>query len=811
MSKFFFTIFFFALLQFVYGQSILSGEVTDTEGKPLQYAVVFLTSDKSINTECDAFGRFTIKLPKENGRSIMCSLVGYETQVVTLVNTQESVHIVLKQLAQQISTVEISANRVKDKGPFTRSDITATELLSADVGVDLPYLLQATPSMVATSDAGAGIGYTSMRLRGSDQTRINVTINGMPLNEPESHQVFWVDLPDLANSVSSIQIQRGVGPSTSGTGAFGGTVSIDLSNIDAIPNIKGQLTYGSFNTKKLTLQGSTGLIQNKFGMQGRLSLIQSDGYVDRAFSNLISGNFAAMYLWKKSSLRLQWLSGGEKTYQSWWGVPQSVVENDREAMVNHYNNNVGSIYETAMDSTNFFNSGRTYNYYTYANQIDRFRQNHGQLIYSFSPNRNSTLKSMVYYRRGSGYYEQQKFGQDGNDYAGFFGGSKDLVRRRWITNDVLGASLDFSKNLSGSSRLEVGVHANQYFGHHYGRLVSVAGENLGDVLQNKNYYSNEAGKSDMSAFVRLEKAYKKWRFSGDIQWRYVHYTIDGSDQDLSAIAEQYTKHFYNPKLGISYQINSISQWYGSVAVAQKEPSRSDMIDSPQKAKPKHETLVDYEMGYKLTVPRLKAAINGYFMQYFDQLVLTGALNDVGASLRQNVAKSYRLGIESNAVFSLNKMIQFSYNLGLSTNKIADFNEIIYDYTNGYDVITISHKNTDIAFSPNLVASGAIHVSPFNNLSIQWQLTHVGKQFLDNTSNDGRALPKYQFQNASILWNSNLIRNTNISLGLHIMNIWNTLYSSNGYTYSYIYGQNITENFLYPQAGRHGYVTLNIGF
>ncbi|MEZ4912222.1 MAG: TonB-dependent receptor plug domain-containing protein [Saprospiraceae bacterium] len=810
MSKIFFTLLFLFVLQLAQSQ-MLSGLVTDIDGKPLPFAIVFLTADRSIHAECDEFGKFTLRVTDKDSISVSCNLVGFESQEVTITDSAVPLHIVLSQTAHQISTIEISANRVKEEGPFTRKDISAKELQSMDVSVDLPYLLQSTPSMIATSDAGAGIGYTSMRLRGSDQTRINVTINGMPLNEPESHQVFWVDLPDLVNSVSSIQIQRGVGPSTNGTGAFGGTVSIDLSNIESKPAFRSQMTYGSFNTKKLTVQGSTGLIQNKFGFNGRLSVIKSDGYVDRAYSNLLSGNLAAMYLWEKSSLRFQWLSGGEKTYQSWWGVPQSVVDNDLKAKTTHYYNNLGSIYETTLDSINLFSSGRTYNYYTYDNQIDRFNQNHAQIMYTLSPSPNSTFKSMVYYRKGSGYYEQQKFNQDGTEYASLFEGNQDLVRRRWISNDVIGVALDYTRGLKNFNVMEVGLHANKYFGNHFGRLVSIDGEIVGNDVENQDYYFNDADKIDISSFIRLEKSFKKWKFSGDAQWRFVDYSIVGSDNDLIQISELYTKQFFNPKMGISYKINDKSLWYGSVAVAQKEPSRSDLIDSHQLAKPKHETLIDYEMGYKLETAKMKADINAYYMQYFDQLVLTGALNDVGASLRQNVDRSYRLGIESSALFALYKTIQFSYNIGLSTNKIAEFKEIIYDYTNGYDVVAVTYKNTDISFSPNIVTSGAIHYKPMQNLHFQWQWTYVGKQFLDNTSRYERVLPAYQFQNASLTWSPRLIAGSRISFGLHIMNIWNALYSSNGYTYSYIYGDTITENFLYPQAGRHGYLTLSVEF
>ena len=809
MSKLFSTcILLFLSIPILFGQSTLHGKVTDLANEPIPYVTIFTLEDSLNVVECDADGFFTLHCNATMPIHVVAQILGYERKVTVVRNEREFLSINLNPSNVHLTEIEISANRVSAGGPFTKSDLNRQDIASKNVGVDMPFVLENTPSMTVASDGGTGIGYTSMRMRGSDQTRINVTINGAPLNEPESHTVYWVDLPDLASSTTSIQIQRGIGPSTNGPGALGGTIAIDL-NDRVESGIKSVVTLGSFGTKRVTLQGATGLLYEKLSMQGRVSWINSDGYLDRAWSKLISGNLSSSYIWNKSSLQFNWLGGQEKTYQAWWGVPESRVKNDIAQLTTHYYNNLGSIYKTSLDSVNLFSSDRRYNYYTYPNQIDHYTQHHVQVIYNFAPSIKQAVKWLTYYRRGAGFYEQLEYQQDGVEYVNLFDGIQDIVRRRWLTNDLFGTSLNYASNLSKDAKIELGIHGNHYIGHHFGRVVQVGDQLLNEQISKTNYYLSNGEKSDISAFGRAEKKYKSISLTADIQWRYVNYFIDGNDQDFPVLNEHYSHHFFNPKFGVSYAINEGSGLYASVAKSSKEPSRSDLIDSPSLLKPKHETLIDFETGYHKKSKHLFFQTNFYGMYYKDQLVLTGALNDVGTPLRQNVDKSYRIGLETSANYRASNILSIFGNLTVSSNKVIDFQEIIYDYTNGFDVLTIDHHNTDIAFSPDIIAMLGCKIKPIKHIELDWNVSYVGRQFLDNTSQKYRSISPYSFQNVSMQWNPNVKSTKKCTLGISIRNIFNSLYSANGYTYSYKYGDVITENFLYPQAGRHGYLTLMV--
>lgn len=811
-------LFFFSIQTTAIGQHTITGVVTNHKGEKLSFATVFLEGT-SFAASTDEHGYYSINGVTTGNHALKATFIGYQAFKQNIVVTGDlSVNIVLAGEIYNLDLVEIQANRVKSNAPFSNQIIHKKTLQKENLGQDVPFLLQWTPSMVVTSDAGTGVGYTGLRLRGSDQTRINVTINGVPLNDAESHNVFWVDLPDLMGSVNNIQIQRGVGTSTNGAGAFGGTVSVNTNDIRVNPYIDVAATYGDFNTRKLNVNLGTGLINDRFYIDGRYSIIKSHGYVDRATSDLNSFAFTAARITAKSSLKLNILQGKEITYQSWYGVPQAKINGSYEQLLAHYYTNLGSIYLNAADSINLFNSDRRYNYYTYPNQVDNYKQTHYQLIHALALNPKLKTKTTLYYTKGKGYFEEFKYNDklekyqmaniidaNGNEVS-----RSNIVRRRWLDNDLLGIILDAEYFVDNQWTIQSGITANTYTGDHFGNVIqsSVHADSLDKT---RRYYDNTGHKSDISAYLRgLYDINEKWSMHGDVQLRKVDYKVKGIDNDLRNIDLANDFLFFNPKFGTSYQLDEKQQTYISIAVAHKEPSRGDFIDNAFSTTPKPEKLYNWEAGYRYLNTKTKIESNVYYMLYQDQLVLTGELNDVGATVRVNVPDSYRLGWETTFSHQFSNKWAISANTTLSRNKIQTFDEIIADYTVDFEKVTITHKNTDISFSPNLVGAIQLIYKPQENLEAEWSTKYVGNQFLDNTSNQNRSLPAYSYQNLRLTYQMASKYWKNMDITFMVNNVFNQLYASNGYTYSYTYEDTITENFVYPQAGRNWMLGIKIG-
>lgn len=789
-------------------QYTISGQVTNERGELLEFGSVFLVNTQYAAVS-DAQGNYVIPNVKQGKYTLKATYVGYDP-VITEVEVISDVHqdINFKGEIYRLNEIEIQANRTSSKGPFTSSNISKDELVKNNLGQDATFLLQWSPSMVVTSDAGAGIGYTSMRMRGSDQTRINVTLNGVPVNDAESQNVFWVNMPDLAASVSNVQIQRGSGPSTTGAGAFGGTVSINTSELKINPFLEVDAAYGSFGTYKVSAGLGSGLMNNKYSVQGRFSLIHSDGYIDRATADLKSYYFSAARVTPRSSLRLNVFSGQEQTFQAWNGSPEAKVRGDEAALLAHYKLNEGGLYKTIEDSINLFMSDRRYNYYTYENQVDNYRQTHLQLLYSYLVNPKLKTKFTLYYTPGKGYFEEYKpqaklkdydidpvIGQDGATIT-----KSDIVRRRWLDNDLLGIMADMVYNVNTGAELHLGLAVNHYAGHHFGKIIKSSVE-LPELPRDYHYYDNTGKKSELSGYARwVQQVAERWTFFGDLQVRYLEYNIAGKDKTLEYIdvGEQFA--FFNPKVGFDYRWNTTSDLYASIAVASKEPSRGDFIDNAFGVLPKSERLYNTEVGYRLDKERTQLETNLYYMKYKDQLVLTGDLNESGAGIRINVPESYRLGWETSLKQFLNCKWAIFFNATLSSNKINAFDEVIADYTNGFDKVVVHHENTDISFSPSLTGMAGILFRPTNGMEIEWLAKYVGRQYLDNTSNPDRSLDAYHYHNLRISKDFSSRLWKHFTATLQINNILNRLYASNGYTYTYIYEEAITENFLYPQAG-----------
>lgn len=708
-----------------------------------------------------------------------------------------------------LEEVIVTSTRANEKSPFAFSNVKKEALNSTNLGQDLPVLLDQLPSVVTTSDAGAGVGYTGLRVRGSDATRVNVTVNGIPYNDAESHGSYFVDLPDFTSSVEDIQLQRGAGTSTNGTGAFG--ASLNLRTLK--PSSEGYATIansvGSFGTLKHTLNLGSG-IKKGFYAEGRLSKISSNGYIDRATSDLKSFYTEAGYTGSKTSIKALIFGGKEITFQSWYGTPEAIVYGNKNDIQAFIDRNGYSMSPAEID--NVLNAKRTFNYYLYENQVDNYTQNHYQFHISHQFSDYLSGNVSLNYTKGKGYYEEFKYQTKLSKYFPDSpnGSDKgDVIRRKWLDNDfyALVYSLNYKKeNLA----LSLGGGYNTYKGNHFGEILW---NSFPTVLpHDTEYYRSKGNKEDYSVFGKAEYTFNsKLLWYGDLQVRGVNYTASGISSDVRAINvdKQYT--FFNPKTGLSFSIDNKNLVYTSVSVANKEPNRTDLTKNP--ILPVPEQLIDYELGYKLKNDRYSANVNFYYMHYNNQLVLTGALDDVGDAIRQNVSKSYRAGIEMQGSVFLTKQFKLDLNTTLSQNRIKSFDYIVYDtqydpitYTETYSQVVTNYKNSDISFSPKVTGAATLQFFPAKNITLSVLSKYVGKQYLDNTSSNDRMMKDYWTNNFSASFKITPKWIKEIDFNLLVNNFLNRKYVSNGYTYSYYYrplgstDNPITENFYYPQAG-----------
>ncbi|MCI4671707.1 MAG: TonB-dependent receptor [Bacteroidia bacterium] len=772
-------------------------------------------------------GQYAFQNVPRGKYSLILRAVGHESMTYDIDVADED--LILDYTLTKISILEdvlITSLRASEKTATTFSSLNKEEIAKQNFGQDFPFLLNQLASTVVTSDAGVGVGYTGIRVRGSDPTRINVTVNGIPLNDSESHGVFWVNLPDLASSVNSVQVQRGVGTSTNGAAAFGASVNIETRTAALNPYAEFNNSAGSFNTFKNTLSAGTGLMDNGFAFDLRLSNIQSDGWVDRASSDLQSWFASGAYYGKKGFVKANIFSGRERTYQSWWGVPEAIIDGDEEALLTHYFNNVGVTYLTPEDSINLFNSDRRYNYYTYPNQVDNYSQTHYQLLYGYEFNDQLSLSGAFHYTKGQGFFEEYR---EEDPFAAYpvLGVTEllinenlltttDLVRRRWLDNDFYGAVFSLDYRPSSSFEFSLGGGINQYDGDHFGEVIWA--RFAGNSETEDQYYNNRSLKTDGHLYAKgLWQISEKFSAYVDLQVRNIDYvlgdsTLDGTgtDEGQIPIKGDFNYLFFNPKLGLTYQLGQKSQVYASLSVGNREPVRSDFINSPTDEEPTHETLYDVEAGYRYSFGKLTLSANAYYMYYQNQLVLTGALNDVGANIRQNVDASYRAGIEVVAQTKLTDWLNWGFNFTLSQNKILNFDEIVYDYAVfPANIETNSFTNTDISFSPNVIAGSQLVFVPIKGLDIAILSKYVGRQFLDNTSNVGRSIDPWFVNDLRINYQPSFVKG--VTLGLLINNALDSQYEANGYTFSYRFGDLITENFYYPQAGRNFLLSLGLSF
>jgi iron complex outermembrane recepter protein len=682
-----------------------------------------------------------------------------------------------------INNVQIEVKAVQNgtKAPFTKTTITKTFIEQHNTGADLPFMLQQTPGVVVQSDAGNGVGYTGLRIRGTDASRINVTLNGVPFNDAESQGSFFVNMPDFLSNTENIQVQRGVGGSTNGAGAFGASIHLNTFSLAEKASMQFNNSVGSFNTLRHTLKLNTGRIHKYFFINARASFIKSDGYIDRAHSNLRSYYLSASFQKQQTSITFNTFSGKEKTYQAWYGVDEYNVKNNRT-----------------------YNSAGTERSNTpYENETDNYTQTHYQFIVR-KKLQNITLHATVFLVKGAGYYEQYKANVAYSNFSlpNYNGQSNtDIVRQLWLDNNFYGVNYTANYNKQDWDVI-YGGSISTYEGKHFGHVIWAA---QGGIPNNFKFYNNLGNKQDINQFVKVNYTISNVLTAyADVQTRFVHYTINGYRNNPNLLVDKKFA-FLNPKFGIQLQQKKHTAFI-SVAKAAKEPNRDD-FEAGINQLPTPEKLYDIELGYETNISeKFNIAATYYYMHYKDQLILTGKINDVGAQTRTNVSKSYRTGIELVASYKVNHYIAIHANLALSKNIIKRYTDYIPDYDNGTEIKNI-FTNTYIALSPNRIANIS---ASFANKGwfIEWQNQWVSTQYLDNTASKTKLLKGYY--NANVLVRYSIIKPNTVQLFAQLNNVFNASITPNGYTYSYVSGGALSvNNFYFPMATRNILVGVNI--
>lgn len=779
------TIFPYAL----FAQYAVSGKITDKEsGKPLAGASIVVQNSK-LSSASATDGTYVVAGLKKGIYRFKVSFVGYKSisQEVD-VNESRTVDFALEYSPVISDEVIVHSTRVQEKSPSTYSTIESAEIIRQNTGQDLPVILQITPSVVTTSDAGAGVGYTGIRIRGTDITRINVTMNGVPVNDAESHDVFFVDLPDLASSVDNIQIQRGVGTSSNGAAAFGASINIQTTSLNPDPYAELNSAAGSFNTFKNTLRFGSGLVNGKWAFDGRLSAIQSDGYIDRGWSNLKSFYVSGGYFGEKTILKAIVTSGWEQTYQAWNGTPKDSLSENRT-----YNPS-GEMYG---------DNGNIVGYYD--NETDNYRQDYYQLHFVQQFNQNLNLSSALFYTKGKGFYESYINMDSYSDY-GFdeviIGGDTitetNLINQKWLDNDFYGlnVALNYSRNRLNAT---FGGGWNSYEGDHYGYIIWA--EHSSNSFIDKPWYENTGKKTDYNLYAKANyQLTQLLNLYADLQLRNIDYSIEGTHDDLRDLTQDHTFTFFNPKGGLFLTLDKGNSLFASVAVAHREPNRSAYRDADPGQQISAEQLIDLETGYKFQTKNISLEANYYYMKYSDQLVLTGQINNVGDPILVNVPDSYRTGIELSGGVQIVKSLRWDMNLTMSRNKIKEF----VAYTDNWDtwpeqkVDTLG--TTDISFSPEIIGSSILTWEPVKSLQISLQSKVVGRQYIDNTSNKDRSLDPYLIHDLKFYYTIRTGFLRQIDLMLSLNNILNVEYESNAWVYRYYTGnQEYEMNGYFPQA------------
>jgi iron complex outermembrane receptor protein len=796
----------------LFAQKTISGNIID-DFTPL-VGVTILIDGTSIRTITDVRGNFSLEVPQEHlDGDLLISSAGYSTQTAPVSSFIEGTMLTMQFDEKGImvcyiltETVHVGATAATSKTPVTFTNVTKDEIQRTNLGQDAPYLLKWTPSVVVNSDAGTGTGYTGIWIRGSDPTRTNVTINGIPYNDSESQGVFWVNRPDFSSSADNIQIQRGVGTSTNGAGAFGATIDFNTNQISEEPKLSIDGGLGSFGTQRGSVNYTSGLLKNGLKIDARYSKTHSDGYVDRASADL-EGYYAGLtYVGEGEGAvwRFNAFGGNEVTYQSWNGVTQDQVDEFGRTY-----NSVGTEKE-----------GEPYD-----NEVDNYRQNHYQLHYNNEFGSKWKLGLSGHYTRGLGYFEQYKAGEDVMDYGidtGIDGPeTTDLIRRRWLDNHFYGTV--YSLRYLANDKLDItfGGSANEYQGGHYGEVIWA--RDAGDSEVRDRYYDNDATKRDFSNFLRSNYQVTKGISAYlDLQVRHVSYEFLGFANDLSRVDETASHTFFNPKAGLLYELPSGGQAYASFGVAQREPNRNDYTENTLSTRPRAEKLLNTEVGIRKQRGDFNYGANVYHMAYRDQLVVTGELNDVGELLRANVPNSYRLGLELQGGYRVSDRFQVGGNLALSRNRVKAYTEFLDSFDENFGYLgqdEVLREDSPLAFSPSVVGALDLNYKVVNQgahlVEAGLQTKYVGERFVDNSGTDGAALDAYYYSDLRLAYTLRPQGDSRLGalrFTLLVRNITDQLYVSNGWSYRYNFaGDETLLKGMYPQAGRNVLVGLGLDF
>ena len=746
MKKITFFLFLFAGILANAQTFTLKGKVVDENNESLSGATILVKEPKK-GTSTDFDGKFSVNLPKGN-YTIQVSFIGYKTVLKEIFLTKsDEINFNLLPNSTVLEEVLVSAVRVSADVPVTFSNLSKREIAKRNLGQDIPILLNYMPSVVSSSDAGAGVGYTYMSVRGSNGEKINVTINGIPYNDPESHGTFWVNLSDFASSTENLQLQRGVGTSTNGSGAFGASLNIltDALSKEAFGEISN--SFGSFGTRKHTVKFSTGKLNDHIEIAGRLSNIYSDGYIDRAFADLKSYYLQGSYTDENTLIKAVTFGGKEITYQAWAGLDATQLETDRKQ-----------------------------NPYTYENEVDDYQQNHYQLHWNEKLNKSWSTNLALNYTKGSGFFEQFKEEEAASDFNNLIVDGTDVIVRRWLDNDFY--VVNFNTNYKTDKLNFIsGISYSRYTGDHFGEVIW--GERLAENTNIRDrYYFSDAKKTDFSIFAKATFKINT-RLSGyaDVQGRFVNYLTEGITSDLENINVDASFNFFNPKFGLTYKINDYNNLYTSFAVANREPKRNDFesgVTTP-------ETLNDLEFGWRLKKENIKLNTNIYYMDYKNQLVLTGAIDDVGAPIRTTSGNSYRLGLEIDADLTLSDKFSMKPNVAFSSNKNKNLIAQI-------DGKLENLGNTNLSFSPDIVVGNIFLYNPLENLQISFLSKFVGKQFMSNfsstvSSND--VLDSFFTSDLNVVYEIKPAKIfKSVVFSALINNLFNTEYVDRGYYYTY---------------------------
>lgn len=718
----------------------------------------------------------------------------------------------------KLEEVVVSATRAGKQTPMAYSNISAEAIEKQNSGQDIPYILSLTPSVTITSDAGSGIGYTGFRIRGTDANRINITVNGIPLNDSESHGVFFVNMPDFASSLSSMQVQRGVGTSTNGSAAFGASVNMQTENVARLPFAEASSSYGSFHTNKNMIKAGTGLMGNHLAVEGRYSSVTSDGYIDRAWVDMRSYYLAAAYFADNTVLKFITFGGKEKTYQAWNGVDLDLVKSDPV----HYSRTYNELGQYVDDNGNV---------QYYKNQTDNYTQTHYQLhaVHQFSPE--LSLNAALHYTKGIGYYEEYKTNRKYKEYLltpavvdGTALEKTDLVRQKWLDNHFYGATaaLNYTANRFG---LVFGGGANRYDGDHFGKVLWVRNPNNFDA--DKEWYRSSSAKTDANAYLKLHvEPVENLFLYADAQYRYIKYDMDGNDDKydketkaMRDITQKHTFSFFNPKAGATYQFDARNTVFASFSVANREPNRNNYTDAGPNDKPTSERLHDTEAGYRYQSPNVSFGANLYYMKYKNQLILTGKISEIGEALTTNIPSSYRMGVELTGAVKISPLFRWDGNVTFSRNKIKNFveqdiNEYIHYVAdeNWTGSRSTDLGTTDISYSPGVIAN-SIFTFTYHGVETALVSNYVGRQYIDNTSNKDRSIPSYFVNSLRGSYSFSAPHLRAIELGVWVNNLFNVEYSSNGYNwYSYyLDGKRVNEKRYFPQAGTNVQASLTLKF